>query len=223
MKHLKNLLLIGLIASIALILNGCCMTKPNPEYEGGNFTFGPEFSYRSSSYWGKDAKEDDIKRVGGIGLGVYGHWVFCPDLPQLGFYSGLFYQQHGARFDYEGTTDETLKNKLHYLTIPITWTYEVYDGIRVEVGPDLSFLLAAKEKYKYQGQTETYNIKDDISKVQVGFNVAASYTHEPTGLAGFFRYNAGLTNVPSSDYDYVAKNGAISFGIRYRLNQHVIK
>jgi len=220
MNSYNTLFQLTLAVLSIFIISGCCVTKPDLDASEGNLKFGPEFSYRSSSYWGKDAKEDEVKRVGGIGMGGFGHWIFCPDYPHLGFYSGLFYFQNGAKYDYESTG--TLKNKLHYLTIPFTPTYEVYQGIRVEGGLDLSFLLAAKGKYQYMDQTEIQNIKEDLSKAQIGFNIGASYTHATTGLIGFLRYNGGLTKLPSNDADYIARNGAISFGLRYIVNHHLI-
>ena len=68
------------------------------------------------------------------------------------------------------------------------------------------------------GQTETYDFKDDVSKVQLGFNLGASYTHDQSGLGGFIRYNGGFTKVPSSDNDVKLYNGGISIGARYRIN-----
>ena len=114
-----------------------------------------------------------------------------------------------------------LKNKLHYITIPITPTYEVYKGIRLEGGFDLSFLVAAKAKYEYLDQVEVQKIADEVSTAQIGFNIGTSYTHEPSGLAGFLRYNGGLTKMPSNDYDAKIHNGSISIGIRYRVNHHM--
>jgi hypothetical protein len=139
----------------------------------------------------------------------------------MGMYSGLYYNQFGGKFEYG--TDEVGKNRLHYLTIPFVYTYEVVEGVRLEVGPDLSFLLAAKEKYEFMGEKETYDIKEDVKSVQVGYNVAVSYTHEESGLGGFFRYNGGLTKMPSSDYDYKAYNGGFSLGVRYGINRLIHK
>jgi hypothetical protein len=218
MKKIYNLLS---ISTLLIIIHGCCINKPDLDYSSGNTVIGPEFSYRSSSYWGEDTKDQDVKRVGGIGLGAFGHWILCSDYPQLGFYSGLLYFQNGARIDLSETTGEMLKNKLHYLTIPFSPTYEVYNGIRIEAGFDLSFLLAAKAEYEYLDQVEIQNIKDEVSTAQIGFNIGTSYSHEPTGLAGFLRYNGGLTTMPSNEYDAKVRNGSISIGIRYRVNHHM--
>ena len=208
-----------LILIISLSYYGCCITKPDCNPDGGNFNYGPELSYRTASYYGEDARDDDFKHTGTINFGVFAHWAFCEDYPNMGIYSGLFYNQFGAKYDYENDGSESSsKDRLSYLTIPVTFTYDLIYGIRAEVGPDISFLLSAKEIYKYDGDKETYDIKEDIANVQLGFNVGVAYTHEKTGLGGFIRYNGAFTSVPSSEYDYKAYNGSINLGVRYRIN-----
>lgn len=214
MKKLQKLLILIVVISCY----GCCITKPEISSDGGNFTFGPELSYRTSSYWGDDSRQEDLKHVGSINFGIFGHWIFCEDYPNMGLYSGLFYNRFGAKYDYEGENSSS-RIRLSYLTIPFTFTYHVYDGFSAEVGPDLSFLLGAKEVYKYEGSKDTYDIKEDISNVQLGFNIGLSYNHEETGLGGFIRYNGGFTTVPSSEDDLKIYNGGINFGVRYRLNR----
>jgi len=213
---MKQLTTFSFLCIVSLIINGCCITRPNCNPEGGNFIIGPDLSYRSSKFTGSDAQDEDTKRLGSIGLGGYIHWIFCEDYPDLGFLSGLYYNQHGVKFDWG--SDETSKLRLHYLTIPLTFTYMIHNGISVEAGPDLSFLLAAKEKYEYMGETETYDFKDDTKNFQFGYNIAVSYMHDPTGLGGFVRWNGGFTNVPTSEFDVKLKNGGISIGARYRIN-----
>jgi hypothetical protein len=226
MNHLKKLAPVCFVSLIALIINGCCITKPNCDPEGGNFTWGPELSYRISKYTGSAAKDEDTKSIGAIGFGGYIHWIFCEDYPQMGFYSGLFYNQFGGKWDY-GTSNETDKDRMHYLSIPFTFTYEVYDGLRVEAGPDISFLLAAKWIYEYNGVKETYDFKDDAATAQLGYNLALSYTHEQSGFGGFIRWNGAFTDPFSKEYvddtDFKVHNGGISFGIRYGLNRLLYK
>lgn len=207
---------IFLLLCSVILTYGCCITKPNCDPEGGNFKYGPELSYRIATFYGEDAKDDDIKSIGAIGFGGFVHWVFCEDYPQMGIYSGLFYSQYGGKYDWG--SDEVSKHRIHYLTLPVTYTYNIYEGLNVEAGLDFSFLLAAKEKYEYMGSTETYNTKEDVANAQVGVNIALSYMHEASGFGGFFRFNRGLTKMPSSDYDYNAYNGGFSLGVRYILN-----
>jgi hypothetical protein len=216
MKNLKNFSLL----CISLILtSGCCITPPNCSTDGGNLTFGPEVSYRLSKFTGSDAKDDDYKRLGSVGIGVYAHWIFCEDYPEMGFLSGLHYNQFGAKYEY--TSDDKGKLRVGYLTIPFTFTYKVFEGVNVEIGPDLSFLLSAKDTYEYMGQKETYDLKDDTNKVQIGYSIAGSYMHEESGLGGFIRWNGGFSNV-NKEGDYVIHNGGFSIGARYRIN-HLFK
>jgi hypothetical protein len=215
MKKLHNISMIF----IALSYYGCCITKPDCDPAGGNFNYGPEVSYRTASYYGEDAKNDDFKYTGNINLGVFAHWVFCEDYPDMGINSGLFFNQFGARYDYEGdAAGSSSRDRLSYLTIPFTFTYQVIEGLRAEAGPDLSFLVAAKEIYKYDGGKEIYDIKENIANVQVGFNLGISYTHDETGLGGFVRYNGAFTKIPSGDNEYKAYNAGFSLGVRYRIN-----
>ena len=205
------------VLCLLLIINACCVTRPNCDPEGGNFTYGPDISYRSSKYTGSDSRADDTKRLGSIGIGGWVHWVFCEDYPEMAFLSGLYFNQHGARYG-ESVDGESI-DRLSYLTLPMTFTYQVHEGVNLEVGPDLSFLMSAKEKYTYGGETMTYDFKDDVRKVQLGYNIAISYMHQQTGLGGFVRWNGGFTKVPTSEYDTNIKNGGFSIGARYKLNR----
>jgi hypothetical protein len=138
----------------------------------------------------------------------------------MGLGSGLFYNQFGADYPVDGMGGlESSKDRLHYLTIPFTYTYDVYKGIRLEAGPEISFLLAAKEVEKFNGNKETYDFKEDVKNVQIGFNIGVSYLHEQTGLGGFFRYNGGFNKVPTGEWDYKIYNGGFSIGARYQMNR----
>lgn len=217
---MKNLKKISLSCIALLMLNGCCITPPNCSPDGGNVSYGPDVSYRSSKYVGSDASDQGLNRAGSIGVGVFAHWIFCEDYPEMGFFSGLFYNQFGSTIEY--TEDDMSKDRLHYLSIPFTYTYDVFEGIRIEAGPDLSFLLSAKEKNEYMGQKETYDFKEQMHNIQFGYNIAVSYTHEETGLGGYFRYNGAFNKIPSSEYDTKIFNSGFSFGARYRIN-HLLK
>ncbi len=213
---MKQLKIFTILCIVCTIINGCCITRPNCNPEGGNFIYGPDISYRSSKFTGSDAQKDETKRIGSIGLGGYIHWIFCEDYPDLGFLSGLYYNQHGVKIDY--SSDDQSKLRLSYLTIPLTFTYRVHNGISVEAGPDLSFLLSAKDKNTYNGQTETYDFKDETKNFQFGYNIAVSYMHDQSGLGGFVRWNGGLSKVRTSDSNNKIYNGGFSIGARYRIN-----
>jgi len=216
MKSIRTLSFV----SIVLLFYGCCITRPNCDPDNGNFSYGPEISYRTSSYYGADARDADVKYIGSVGFGIFASWIFCEDYPEWGLNSGLFYNQFGAKY---GDEFEESKERIKYLTIPFTFTYEFYEGFRAEAGPDLAFLVGAKEIYEYNGQKETYDFKEDVRNFQLGYTLGVSYTHEPTGLGGYFHYNGGFTNVPISDYDTKFRNGGFTIGVRYRINQYLYR
>jgi hypothetical protein len=211
-----------MVPAIVIIINGYCIAKTNSDPDGSKITWGPELSFRIAKFTGSTAKDWDTKSLGTIGFGGYLHWHFLEDMPQLGFYSGLLFNQFGGRWEY---SDVKEKDKISYLTIPITFTYEITDGLRVEVGPDISFMVATKWVYDEAGDKTTESFSDDAAKAQIGYNIAIAYTHEESGLGGFFRWNGGFTNPYSNDYigddDWKVHNGGFSFGIRYALNKIV--
>ena len=116
---MKNLKTASLILSALLIINCFLITSADCS-AGENITYGPELSYRSSKFTGSDAKDDDFKRLGSIGIGGYVHWMFSEAHPEMGFISGLFYNQFGAKYEYG--SNEVGKLRVHYLTIPFTFT-----------------------------------------------------------------------------------------------------
>ena len=212
----------SIIIAIFLVVffSGCCLTPPSCDPETGNLSYGPSISYRASSYWGEDAKNQDFKHLGSVGFGVFTYWKFCEDLQQMGLLSGLYFNQFGTKYTYSGDGYiETNKERLSYITLPITYSYEVIDGLRLEAGPDVSVLLSAKQKFEYNGMKDINDIKDEINNFQFGFNFGASYLHEKTGLSGFIRYNGGFSKVPDGDYTGKLYNGGISGGIRYNINE----
>lgn len=214
-----NYFRISIVLCFAFLISSCCITPPNFAPDGGNVKYVPELSYRYSGYWGKDAKDADYKHIGGIGFGMGLDWFFCDDFPELDFTTGLFLSPFGAKIKYEdGDFEQETKDKLGYLAIPLTFGYSFSNGLKAEAGPDVSFLLSAKEKGTYNGMTSTFDDKDQFSKVQLGFNLGLSYAHEDSGLGGFVRYNGGLNKLPSSGNDYKVFNGGISVGVRYELN-----
>lgn len=210
-----------LLVVLVFILGGCCITRPSIESDNGNLKFGPLLSARTSSYWGKDAKDEifDYKHICSFGFGGFAHYQFCEDYPEFGVLSGLYFNQYGAKQDFSGNgTDYKIKDRLSYLTLPFTFTYNVYDNFRVEAGPELSFLTGAKTITEFNNDKMISSGTEGLSGAQIGFNLGASYMHPETGLGGFIRYNGGLNKIGSSDVNEKFYNGGLSIGVRYTLN-----
>ncbi len=86
-------------------------------------------------------------------------------------------------FDLSGTV------KLDYLNIPIMGKYYVADGFSIQAGPQIGFLLSAKDEY----EGEDIDIKDFVKGTDFGVNLGLGYELE-NGLNFAARYNLGLSN-----------------------------
>jgi hypothetical protein len=111
----------------------------------------------------------------------------------------LFSMQGAVMEESEGDWKSTSTTALNYINLPVMAKYYVIDGLSLEAGPQLGFLLTAKTIYKvtYDGETETEetDMKDDCKAIDFAFNLGASYQlpNKPFGFSA--RYSLGLTNI----------------------------
>lgn len=97
-------------------------------------------------------------------------------------YSGQGFKQTIVNTDY--------KYNLHYINIPVLAQFMVGDGFRLETGPQLGILAAARQRV---GGTST-GIKDNYKPVDFGWVVGAGYIF-PSGFGVDARYNLGISNI----------------------------
>ena len=92
----------------------------------------------------------------------------------------LLYSMQGAKSDITGNEVET---KLDYINLPIMAKYYVMEGLSVEAGPQVGFLMSAI--------TDGNDVKDNTKGIDFGFNIGAGY--ELSNKIFFqARYNLGL-------------------------------
>lgn len=106
------------------------------------------------------------------------------------------YDDYGYYYD-SGYQISKMVAKLNYLNIPIMAKYYVADGLSIQAGPQLGFLLKANAevdvKIENEKTTITKDIKSSVNKVDFGLNFGVGYDL-PIGLFFDARYNLGLTN-----------------------------
>lgn len=128
----------------------------------------------------------------------------------------LLFSSQGAK--QESLEDnETVKieskstSKYNYLTLPIMGKFYVAEGLSLEVGPQIGYLLSAKAKS--EGSTEIKltntttsasseaNIKEtkSASNLDFGINAGLSYKLD-SGLFVGARYNFGFSNINSGKF-----------------------
>lgn len=123
-----------------------------------------------------------------------------------------FNQMASSEVRVESTTQE-LFYVVDYLSIPVMAKYYVVEGLSLEAGPQVGFLLAAKAK----NGNDSEDMKDEFESVDFGLGIGASYKME-NGLFFNARYVLGLTDIVKeiNGNDYV-KNDVFQISLGYLI------
>lgn len=119
----------------------------------------------------------------------------------------------------------------NYIAVPVMGKFYVAEGLGLEVGPQIGFLMSAKSKgesstsVQITGQdTITSNnsydedAKEDVNSIDFGMNAGVSYKLE-SGLNFGARYNFGFSNIAKdAGDDFKAKNNVIQISVGYFFN-----
>ncbi|WP_294822418.1 porin family protein [uncultured Flavobacterium sp.] len=100
----------------------------------------------------------------------------------------LLYSMMGSKVNTitEDLTVEEVDNKLDYLTLPVLAKYYIMEGLSLEAGPYVGFLMSAKQ--------EDTDIKDGIKSIDFGLNAGVAYDL-PMGVFFQARYVLGLSDI----------------------------
>lgn len=107
----------------------------------------------------------------------------------------LFYSEEGYTYKIDGSADV----KLNYLNLPILAKYMIVDGLSIEAGPQIGFLLSGK--IKYDGISA--DIKDQLKSTSFSAAMGLGYKLD-SGINFAARYNLGLSNI----VDFEGSEGA---------------
>ncbi len=146
----------------------------------------------------------DYDSKAGFNIGLLSHIHLAK---QLALQPEIFYSGQGAKFKSGGT--ET-KINLDYINVPILFQYMFDNGFRLQVGPQLGFLVNAKAK---TGNI-TVDIKDNLKTVDLGLSIGAGYIHAPSGFGVDARYNLGLSNI-NENSSVKSTNVGFQLGVFY--------
>jgi hypothetical protein len=181
-----------------------------------------------------DITGDDVDSFSGrtsIHFGVYAEIPICES---FSFQPELLYSAQGSEFEdtFTESDGEIMyvyvakgKVKADYLNVPLMAKYYVTKGFSIEAGPQVGFLLSAKEEYDFtytEGSiTETTSgeedIKDSLKGIDFGLNFGLGYKLD-NGLNFGARYNLGLLDI-NDDPDYLGnssyKNSVIQVSVGF--------
>lgn len=181
-----------------------------------------------------DITGDDVGSFSGRTSVHFGVLAEIPISEKFSFQPELLYSAQGS--DYDDSFSETVGGimysynaegtvKADYLNVPLMAKYYIAEGFSLEAGPQVGFLLSAKEEYDLtftEGSiTETMSgdedIKDSLKSIDFGVNFGVGYKLE-NGINFGARYNLGLTDT-NDDPDFLGdssyKNSVIQLSVGY--------
>ncbi|MBF7091986.1 PorT family protein [Flavobacterium sp. ALJ2] len=157
--------------------------------------FGVKGGLNFANISGDKTKNIDV--VTSFNFGVLSE---IPISDKFSFQPELMYSGQGYSFN-----DNTIA--LSYLNIPLMGKYYLTKGLSVEAGPQIGFLLAAKN--------EKTNVKDSFNTFDFGVNFGVGYKLD-NGLNFGARYNLGLTDINNLEGSSIKnKNGVFQLSVGY--------
>lgn len=119
-----------------------------------------------------------------------------------------------------GNATTTDRLKANYLAVPLLAQYRFSFGGYIELGPQLGFLLSAKD----ETDGTTTDVKDNLKSTDFEAALGIGYELKKTFLSGLginVRYVRGLTDIsktPSTGGKIT--NRGLNIGLTYRWGQH---
>lgn len=184
--------------------------------------FGVKAGVNFATYGGDDAESEgsEAKSVTGFHIGAVAEFGISET---FAIQPEIVYSQQGANREYE-TGEETEQN-LSYLNVPIALKYYVTEGLSIQAGPQVGFLLSAKGDtfdMVNGGILEDVDNKDAFETVDFGVFGGLGYDL-PMGVFFQARYYVGLTSI-QKEFPGIAdgeeidvKNNVFSLSVGYKF------
>jgi hypothetical protein len=165
-----------LISIIAIMVMGVSTVSAQ------SINIGTKIGLNSYSINNDSGSDFDSKL--GIHAGIFGHIHLNR---QLGLQPELVYSMQGGK---SGSTNFNLD----YINVPVLFQYMFDNGFRIQAGPQIGFLVRAKE----ENSNSSSDIKDDFNSIDAGLSFGVSYIHTPSSFGIDARYNLGLNDISES-------------------------
>jgi Outer membrane protein beta-barrel domain len=143
----------------------------------------------------------------GFNAGLIGHIHFTK---QFALQPEVLYSTEGAKYSLLGI-NHTLK--LNYINVPVLLQYMFNNGFRLQAGPQVGFLTAAKSE---TGNTKT-DVKSNYKSTDFAITAGVGYVHAPSGWGADARYNFGVGNI-NENSAVKSMNQGFQFGLFYLIN-----
>jgi hypothetical protein len=203
---------------LAVVLTACAI---NANSQDKKFRFGVKAGVNFAKFTGSD---EDVKMKTGFHVGIVAEYAFTE---HFSIQPELLYSAQGTKGDYTGDDGGeafagTVDDKFDYINLPILFKYNNLGvkGASVGFGPQIGYLLTAKEKYteNFDGETSSGEVgaKDMAKSIDYGLVFNLEYALD-MGVFVQARYNLGLANVYNGDEDITYHNGVIQISVGYKF------
>lgn len=211
---MKKLLLVAALAVFGF-------TNANAQ----DLNFGAKAGVNFANIGGDESDDYDGKT--GFHLGLVAE-IMLTD--QFAFQPEILYSAQGARAEetyredgFEEFYEADLK--LSYINIPLLAKYYIAEGLSLQLGPQIGFLVSANSDYtgtySYEGVTETESESEDMKEYMnsVDFALAGGVGYKlDMGLFFNARYGLGLSNIHKNeddDDDFSQNNNVFQLSVGY--------
>jgi hypothetical protein len=199
---MKKLLILSIVTSLTLV--SCSTTQ--------KARIGVKAGANFSTINGDET--DNLKTLTAFHVGAVAE---VPVSDNFSVQPELLYSSQGAK--YEESEGYDGKFKFDYINVPIMAKFNVSNGLSLEAGPQVGFLMSAKDEYSSTGDSGSDDIKDDIKGLDFGLNIGAGLKLD-SGINFGARYSLGLSNVNDFEGagDFKNQNGVIQLYVGYFFN-----
>ena len=172
--------------------------------------FGVKAGVNASELHVKDSEVKGDTKIG-FHAGALAH--IHSDGSQFAFQPEVLYSLEGAKYNSGGIKSTT---DLHFVNVPLLAQYMFDNGFRIEAGPQVNFLLAAKQKV----DGNTNDIKDGYKTASLSLPVGIGYLTQ-SGLGFDARYSFGLSQLNENGNKLTGNN--FQFGIFWQFSDPKVK
>ena len=187
-------------------------------------TFGVKGGMNVSSL-SNDGGLDDSKSKIGFNAGLF---MNMPIAAEFSIQPEILYNNLGSKVILTETTigenDYTAEYARHldYISVPVMFQYNATPSFYLEAGPQFSFLIDARDKYKSTKNGSTTNSdtkdlnKDAFNTFDFGLGLGAGYWITPK-LGINARYVAGFSDIYKDNSGDAVKNNNFQVGLAYKF------
>lgn len=218
---------------IILIIIGLCSFSSFSQ----KATFGLKTGFNASNLRGDYPSGLDNKTIAGLHVGGFFQYSITE---KLSIQTELLFSTQGSKIQQstgsgEGSFDQTVK--LAYINLPIMAQYKVLDKLTIDFGPQIGYLVSAKNKWAFSDPSNTqnnevvevdlisggdysffgttYSVRPDTNRLDFGLNIGSTYEISKH-LFAQVRYNFGLS-------EFEKKNSAGENSLKWGLKNDVLQ